>query len=49
MNEIGFFVTRPLSLGYVGAIYVDVREKKRESVDIGNCNYRKQRAGKIWT
>ena len=43
MNEISFFfVTGPLLLGYLGAIDVDIREKKRESVDTGKCNYRQQ-------
>ena len=36
------FVSGPLLHGYRGAIDVDVREKKRESVDIENFNYRQQ-------
>ena len=38
-----FFVTRPLLPGYLAAIDVNIRkkeERERESVDIGNCNYR---------
>ena len=37
-----FFVSGPLLPGYLGAIDIDVREKKRESVDIENFNYRQQ-------
>ena len=35
-----FIVTEPLLPGCLGVVDVYVREKKRESVDIANCNYR---------
>ena len=40
-----FFVRGPLLLGYLGAINVYVKEKKRESVNIENFNYRQQKGG----
>ena len=37
-----FFVSGPLLPFYLGAIDVNVREKKRESVNIESFNYRQQ-------
>ena len=31
---------------YLDVIYVDIREKERELIDIENCNYRQQRGEK---
>ena len=47
MRLLFFFVRGPLLPGYLRAIDVDVREKKRESVDIENFNYRQQIGGKF--
>ena len=49
VNEMDWFIfiTGPLLPGYLSAINVDVRKKKRESVDIGNSNYRQQIGGKL--